>query len=611
MDGVSENGRGLSAMTEAELSLQIGRVRSKLRGIESREESIARAFALVREISARQLGRRHYDVQIRGAKHLLAGRMIEMETGEGKSMTAALAAAVAAMAGEPVHIVTVNDYLAERDARELAPLYSALGLSVGHVVSGLEPADRRAAYHADVTYCSNKELVFDYLRDRISTSGCNRLTLAVQAIESSSSPLNLLQRGLRFAIVDEADSVLIDEARTPLIISEAAPLETVGERHFRAAIQMARGLSLHEDYLLDSSRRQALLTEGGRRRLAQRLSNRDHVLSVERTRSSLVELALAALHLFQQGQDYLVRGEKIEIIDSHTGRIMEGRSWQRGLHQMIETKEGIRVTAPRETRERLSYQRFFLRYERLAGMTGTAEEVADEIWNTYRLPTIKIPPNRPCIRQLRRERTFLLSDEKWNAVVSAVAELHAGGRPILIGTTTVEESEELSRRLGRRGIFHRVLSARQDHDEASVIAEAGAAGQVTVATNMAGRGTDIRLAKGVAEIGGLHVIATARHESRRIDRQLQGRCARQGEPGSTEGFYALDDGLAMRFAPRWQRAIAAWPVWNRLGVHDLMGSAFWSLWQRRAAARHAKMRLELMKSERQRDRSLAFTGTSS
>jgi preprotein translocase subunit SecA len=601
---VELKGRGLNELRRA-----ADRLKAALRREGMRDDLVAASFALVREVAAQTIGMRHFDVQLRGGWILLNGMVAEMETGEGKTLTATLPACTAALAGFPVHVITVNDYLTARDAELTRPVYSALGLSVGVVVHGGDPASRRAAYGCDIAYCTNKELTFDYLRDRIALgSHANRVQLQVERIagnESRSSKLVL--RGLFFAIVDEADSVLVDEARTPLIISGQG--DSGGAREmYEGALGLAERLTPGEHFSLDARERQAHLTDAGREKLEEWAVALPGVWSGRRRREELVGRALAALHLFVRDTHYLVQDDKIQIIDEYTGRVLADRTWELGLHQMIEAKEGCAISDQQTSLARMTYQRFFRRYLHLAGMTGTASEIAGELWSVYRLPVVRVPTNRPVQRKELGERVHASEREKWNAIARRVRELHLQGRPVLVGTRSVGASELLSALLTTHGVSHRLLNARQDKEEAEVVAQAGQRGKVTVATNMAGRGTDIALAKGVVELGGLHVIASELHESRRIDRQLFGRCARQGDPGSFEAIVSAEDDLLRTYlgpAARWvarHRGIAGRQIGQRL-LRRLLRIA-----QQRAEASQARIRRDLLRSDEQLGDVLAFSG---
>ena len=607
---IGGHGEAVGRLTDREL-LQAGRdTGMALRRQGFRDETVARSFALVREAASRRVGMRHFDVQLAGGLVLLDGMVAEMETGEGKTLTATLPACTAALAGIPVHVVTVNDYLAERDATHMGPVYAALGLSVGIIRQGMDPASRRAAYACDVTYCTNKELAFDYLKDRIvmwDRPGPMRLQLE-KLYGADSRSNRLLMRGLRYAIVDEADSVLIDEARTPLIIS-ADPGENPGQDVYRLALDMAAGLAAGDDFSISENDRTVELAQRGKAK-AERFDWGDTRSWTNREqREELVCQALTALHLHERDKHYLVRDGKVQIIDEYTGRVMPDRSWERGLQQLIELKEDCQPTGRKETVARISFQRFFRRYLRLSGMTGTAREVARELWSIYRLRVVTLPTNRPMRRRGLPDRAFATEGDKWAAVVETIGRIHASGRPVLVGTRSVAASERLSALLDGAGLPHRVLNAQQDRQEAEIVAQAGQRGQITVATNMAGRGTDIRLGDGVAALGGLHVLATERSEARRIDRQLFGRCGRQGDPGSFEAFFSLEDELLTMHGPK----ILRWPTAVLIRSPLPLGGQ-WVSWmlmrQAQLAAQrlHARMRRNLLKMDTRMEDALAFSG---
>jgi len=608
---VASHGRSLGALDDAALRA-IGRdlgLRFRREGF--LRDQVAPAFALIREVASRNLGLRHYDVQLIGGWVLLQGQVAEMDTGEGKTLTATLAAATAALAGIPVHIITVNDYLAARDAEWMGPIYRALGLRVGTIVHGMEPRERRAAYAADVTYCTNKEIVFDYLKDRLALgrrSGRIQLTLD-RLVGEAARASRLLLRGLYYGIVDEADSVLIDEARTPLIISgETHPSAAAERAVYETALRLGARLEPGRDYRIEVRERSVHLTEGGQARLSELARDLGQVWSGRVRREELVRQALTATQLFERDRHYLVQNGKVQIIDEYTGRVMEGRSWEHGLHQLIEAKEGCPATQQNAPMARISYQRFFRRYLRLAGMTGTAQEVAGELASVYGLTVVRVPTNRPLDRRDLGDRVYPTAAEKWEAVVSRIAELHRRGRPMLVGTRSVAASEHLSQLLTAHGLPHTVLNARQDKAEAEVIAQAGEPGGITVATNMAGRGTDIRLAPGVAERDGMHVIATERHEARRIDRQLFGRCGRQGDPGSHEAIVSLEDELVTVHAGhfgQWASRLTAQPG---RPVPGWTGRLVFHLAQKTAERNHSRMRHELLKIDERLETALAFSG---
>ncbi len=606
---VREHALDLDRLGENELTARAKDLRRSLYANGLRDELVAQSFAIVREVATRRLGMRHYDVQLYGGWIMLQGMVAEMETGEGKTLAATLSASTAALAGIPVHIVTVNDFLAARDAQWMGPIYHALGLTVGTITEGMDQEQRRAAYSRNITYCTNKQLVFDYLKDRMVLGQDSRpLHLNLEELYSERPRTSkLLLRGLCFAIVDEADSVLVDEARTPLIISNK-PNMVDQEKIYKQAVRIARILQLPRDFQIYPRRREVDLTDLGKAHLARLTRSLGGVWTGMRRREDLVCQALTALHMFELDKHYLIQDGKVQIVDEYTGRIMADRSWERGLHQMVEAKEGCPISGRQETLSRISYQRFFQRYLLLAGMTGTAREVASELWSVYRLKVVSIPTNRPSRRSPVADRMYSTAERKWREVVRCVRELHESGRPVLVGTRSVVASETLGRELSRAGLPHRVLNARQDQQEAEIIAQAGRPGRITVATNMAGRGTDIRLAPGVVALGGLHVLATERHEARRIDRQLFGRCGRQGDPGSFQVILALEDDLLrdlfgdwpQRLLKRWMNPDAPVPAWQ---AKLLVATA-----QRAAEGRHSRLRRDLLKLDENLGDTLAFSG---
>jgi preprotein translocase subunit SecA len=591
--------KSMREMPDAGLRAAADELRGALRREGFTQASVARAFALIREVATRKVGQRHYDVQLIGGWVMLNGAIAEMETGEGKTLTATLAAGTAALAGIPVHVITVNDYLTARDAELMQPVYEMLGLRVGVIVHGKDPAARRAAYAADVTYCTNKELTFDYLRDRIALGRDeSRIQLAIEKLSggtSRASQLNL--RGLFYAIVDEADSVLIDEARTPLVISGAG--DSALEREmYETALELAGLLEQDLHYRINLKDRHLELTDAGRDLLADWAEDLPPLFRGQRRREELVSQALSATRLFLRDTHYLVRDDKVHIIDEFTGRVLADRTWEQGLHQMVEAKERLPLSNQQTSVARMTYQRFFRRYLWLAGMTGTAQEVAGEVWSVYELPVVKVPTNRPCLRRNTGDAVYATEAQKWIAVAHRVKALHQAGRPVLIGTRSVAASEKVSARLHQEGLPHQLLNARQDKQEAEIVAQAGQPGRITVATNMAGRGTDIKLGAGVKELGGLHVIATELHESARIDRQLFGRCARQGDPGSVEAILSLEDELIRAYVGN---AVA-------ISVQEGMRRSLFSVAQMRAERVNAGIRRHLLKYEDQLADTLAFTG---
>lgn len=577
-----------------------------------REELAIQAFALVREVASRTLGQRPYDVQLEAGWALLHGFACEMETGEGKTLTATLPACTAALSGLHVHVVTVNDYLAERDAAEMAAIYRGLGLTVGLVTREHDFAERQHAYSCAVTYCTNKELTFDYLRDRV-TLGADASQLHLQIDDLAGQPqrrASLLLQGLEFAIVDELDSVLIDEAQTPLILSQKDPTSDP-DAVYHHALSIADTLRVGDDYTLDSAHRRVQLTDQGRAlvdRAAQELGPVAGAWQLAAHREERVRQALSARTFYLRDRDYILRDDKVVIVDANTGRAVPDRSWQQGLHQAVEAREGCPLTEELVPMARISYQKFFRRYQRLAGMTGTAHEVRGELQQVYRLETVRIRTHRPSQRKALPPLFFATAQEKWCALAEQVQEIHGCGRPILIGTRSVATSELVAEHLALHGLQVRVLNARQDHAEAEVVAAAGAAGAITVATDMAGRGTDIQISEQVQSRGGLHVISVELHESQRIERQLFGRCGRQGEPGTHQSLVSLEDELierqsgplARKVSAMWGRASRVLPHWIfvRLARHA----------QRVTQAQRRKIRQRLLAQDERTEELLAFAG---
>lgn len=609
VDLAEEHRRSFRSALDSELHMRARAMRGRLRRDGFAPELVGECFALVSEAASRSIGQRHYESQLMAGWSLLQGKLVEMETGEGKTIAATLPACAVALAGYPVHVITVNDYLASRDAEQMGSLYRFLGLSVGVVVQGMPRPERRKAYAQAVTYCTNKELAFDYLRDRVALERrSSRLHLALEKLRGEPAREDdLVLRGLHFGIVDEADSVFIDEARTPLILSSATrPAEE--KEISRRALGFARALIAGEHYGKDLLERSVTLTDAGRAQVGALAAGLEGVWTSKRAREELVTQALSALELFRRDLHYVVSDGKVQIVDESTGRVMPDRSWERGLHQMIEAKEDCELTERRETLARMTYQRLFRRYLRLAGMTGTAKEVSREIKLVYRLDVVRIPLHKPSRRIYRGSRVCVSAADKWRTVADAVERIAVSeGRPVLIGTRSVKASEEISGVLAARGIEHALLNAKQDGAEAEVIAAAGRPGRVTVATNMAGRGTDIRLDPQVAANGGLHVILTEYHESRRIDRQLFGRCARQGDPGSCEAIVSLEDEIFTVCAPlptRFVRRLAG----SGRKIPPMVYFGLRLLAQFSAERRNAYVRVQNLKLDRRLDQVLAFSG---
>ncbi len=607
---VESHGEWAETLTEEKFRVEAGEVGGQLRELGFTDPIVAKCFALIREAATRTVGKRHFPVQLIGGRVMLKGMIAEMETGEGKTLTATLPAAAAALAGIPVHVITVNDYLAGRDSRWMNPIYQLLGLRVGTIVHGMDPSARRAAYGAHVTYCTNKEVAFDYLKDRIVLGReSGRAGLQVERLYEKRPRVDrLLLRGLHFAIVDEADSVLVDEARTPLIISGAEDSDTSEQETCQTALALASTMILDRDFNIESHNRTAKLLPAGLQHIENASVTMGGVWKRRHWREQLITQALSAQHLYLDGKQYLIKDGKIQIIDEYTGRVMADRSWEHGLHQMIEVKEGCTMSRRTQPLARISYQRFFRRYLWLSGMTGTAREVAGELWSTYKLATARIPTNKPSRRQRWPAQIHATEEEKWKAIVNRIAEMHRKGRPVLVGTRSVKASEHLSNLLTERNLPNQLLNARQDVIEAMIIAEAGQPGRITVATNMAGRGTDIILGPKVPELGGLHVIATELHEARRIDRQLFGRCARQGDPGTCEAIISAEDELQKSHSPGIWKVLSRAASLRRQGLPSPLRGFNLRVAQRSAERLHRRMRRDLLKIDEHLDATLAFSG---
>ncbi len=517
----------ISALSDDELKAKTPYFREKLKSGLTPDDILTEAFAVAREASRRTLGMRPFDVQIIGGIVLHEGKIAEMKTGEGKTLAATLPLYLNALEGKGCHVVTVNDYLAHRDAQWMGPIYQFLGLSVGVIIHGLDDDERRAAYACDITYGTNNEFGFDYLRDNM------KFTLD-----------DYVQREFNYAIVDEVDSILIDEARTPLIIS--GPSEESTDKYYKIN-QIIPRLKKETDYSIDEKSRTVVLTEEGVAHVEKLLNVQN--LYEPRNIETLhhVNQALRAHTIFKRDVDYLVKDGQVVIVDEFTGRVMPGRRYSDGLHQALEAKEDVKIERENQTLASITFQNYFRMYKKLAGMTGTADTEAEEFKKIYNLEVLVIPTNMPMIREDHNDLIYKTEQEKINAVIREVKELNKQKRPVLIGTISIEKSEMLSKHLLRSGVKHHVLNAKNHEKEAEIVAQAGQAGMVTISTNMAGRGTDIKLGEGVAELGGLHILGTERHESRRIDNQLRGRSGRQGDKGSSRFYLSLEDDLLRIF----------------------------------------------------------------
>ena len=547
VDKIEAMGPAMEKLSDEELRAKTDEFKTRLSEGETLDDLLVEAYAVVREAATRVLGMRHYRVQLIGGVILHQGRIAEMKTGEGKTLVSTLPAYLNALEGKGVHIVTVNDYLANRDAEWMGEVHRFLGLSVGVILNSMNPDERRAAYQCDITYATNNELGFDYLRDNMAVY-----------------EKQLVQRELNYAIIDEVDSVLIDEARTPLIISGQSGKSTAlyntcdylakrmtkGERKGeinKMTVMMGEEVEETGDFIVNEKEKHVVLTEQGVKKVEEyfHLNNLADADNLEI--QHVMTLALRANYLMFRDKNYVVKDGEVLIVDEFTGRIMPGRRYSDGLHQAIEAKEGVEVKRESRTLATITLQNFFNKYNKTAGMTGTALTEEEEFREIYGLDVIEIPPNKKVIRVDHDDLVFGTHREKINAIVEEIIETHQKGQPVLVGTITIEGSEEISNRLRKEGIPHTVLNAKFHEKEAEIVAHAGERGAVTIATNMAGRGTDIKLGDGVAELGGLKIIGTERHESRRIDNQLRGRAGRQGDPGDTRFFISLEDDLMRLF----------------------------------------------------------------
>ena len=597
--------------TDHRLRVRLQEHRERVRrGGRGAEASLLPALAAVREAAHRQLGLLAFPEQLMGALALHGGCLAEMATGEGKTLTAGIAAVLMAWNGRPCHVITVNDYLVERDAQWLGPLYRFCGIQAGFVTAPLTPEERRKAYGCDITYATSKEVVADFLRDTLRLGQLRQPArrLVQQLLRPASEAQDgLVMRGLHSAIIDEADSILIDEAVTPLIISAPHANESLKEVvQIAQAISQPLEASVH--YSVNRRHREIELTPAGNARLDELCEPLPGFWRAPDRRTELVRQALVAREFYLPGRQYVVVDDKVVIVDEFTGRQMAQRTWRQGLHQAVEAKEGIRLSDPSETIARISFQRYFRFYHRLAGMTGTAREAAVELWQTYGLAVLTIPPHRPNRRKQFPDLILPTAEERWAAVVAEVKSVHARRQPILIGTRSVVASERLAGLLENEGLSFQLLNAVRHHEEATVIAMAGEAGRITIATNMAGRGTDIRLGQGVAELGGLHVIATERHESGRVDRQLFGRNARQGDPGSAQAIVSTEDELLSRHLPSQVLRGIQQAVQNRMPGSQPLASGAMRIAQSLAQRKAENLRVNVARMDTWIEESLSFTG---
>jgi preprotein translocase subunit SecA len=604
-----------SRMSDAELKQYGLRLRGRARGGESLDRVLPEAYGLVCVAAQRTIGLRPFDVQLAAGVVLHHGAFAEVATGEGKTLVAAMPVYLNALTGKGVHLTTVNDYLARRDAEWIGPIYQMLGLTVGVLQMQMEESLRAQAYRCDITYGMASEFGFDFLRDRLKLSTAKGAASpfwapwTIQAAQYTRPMDPRIQREQHhFALVDEGDNIFIDEARTPLIISAPTRPATPEEQVvYHWADRLARPMIRDTHYTLDEKKQKIELTEEGKQ--LARYSNPPvgpHSHAMDKLHEH-IERAIHANHRFRRDQHYMLEGEKVVIIDEFTGRRMPDRHWREGLHQAVEAKENVPVTVAADHAAQITFQRYFRLYKKLAGMSGTAAQNFWELRRVYKLWVVCVPTNRRVIREQMPDRVFPTEDIKFDAVVDDIVRLHKQGRPVLVGTRSVEKSEKLSAKLHAAGIPHDVLNARQHELEAHIVEKAGQPGKVTIATNMAGRGTDIKLTPGVAESGGLHVLGTERHEAKRIDRQLAGRAGRQGDPGSAQFFLSLDDELLEALGPAKQ---------DRLKERGLRGGNIdWQSYrrkflrgQRKMERRHFRQRMDLLHYEKQRQEILKDLG---
>ncbi len=545
VEAVGAHADRLSKLGDADLAAYTPEFRRRLDQGATLEQLLPEAYSVVREVAARRVGMRAFDVQVLGAVVLHEGNIAEMKTGEGKTLVATMPLYLNALTGKGSHLVTVNDYLAKFHSEWMGEVYKALGMTVGLIIHGVETADRHAAYRADITYGTNNEFGFDYLRDNMALH-----------------PDHVVQRKLHYAIVDEVDSILIDEARTPLIIS--GPSVRSADLYYRFARIVPR-LKAEEDYVVDEKAHTVTPTEEGLHHV-ERLIGVDDLYAPESSDlNHYLNQALRAHALYRRDRDYMLKDGEVIIVDQFTGRLMFGRRYSDGLHQAIEAKEGVKIQSEHQTLATITFQNYFRMYQKLAGMTGTALTEAEEFRRIYGLDVVVVPTNEPMIREDYPDVVYRTDNGRTSAVVEEIVDCYGRGQPVLVGTTSIEKSERLSGLLSKRGIPHQVLNAKYHEQEAGIVAQAGRREMVTIATNMAGRGTDIKLGEGVVDLGGLHVIGTERHEARRIDNQLRGRSGRQGDPGSSRFYVSLDDDLMRLFGSE-----SVTGLLDRLGMDDTM-----------------------------------------
>jgi preprotein translocase subunit SecA len=604
-EAANEVSNSAALLSESKLNEKLSEYRSLIR-IGKRGEILLQATGFICEAAFRSVGMRPYVEQIMGALLIQGNYAVQMQTGEGKTITAAIAATLDGWKGFPCHVVTSNDYLAGRDDALMRPIYARCGVSSGHVIAGMPPAERKLAYGCDVTYSTSKELLADFLRDKMH-AGDALYSKKSELLHKLADPGSLdkrVMRGLYTAIIDEADSVLADEATVPLIISV-----TGKSRHLKEAVMtalsLAQTLYAGTDYVVKKKPPDIEFTLKGQKKIEDALKKLPSIWSSYERSEYLIRQALIASNLYLKDVHYVVHEGKIVIVDDKTGRMMEGRSWSGGLHQAIEAKEGIELTDVTESHIQMSFQLFFRLYKHLAGMSGTLQNIANELWSIYGLVRVNLPTHVPKQLTAYKERVYESGDRKWDAVIDAVLSEHGKGKAVLVGTRSIKESEALHLKLNDLGVETTVLNALHHEKEAMIIAQAGKKGKVTIATNMAGRGTDILIDRNVAEAGGLHVIATERHESRRVDMQLFGRTARQGLPGSAQMITSLDDEVISRLCPGWLFVLLKKKMNTEWG--EKIALTLYVIFQQIAERSRSRLRWKILDQDLKLNKMLSFT----
>lgn len=602
---LADNAKQLPGNYCPKLQVALLNTRRSLRSKGLNQHDILSALNIIRIYADKSLKLRPYDEQLYGAWIITQGQLAQMATGEGKSLTSAIAASCIALAGIPVHAITTNEYLAERDALEMTALFKSLAVSCGSVKADMSTVERRNIYARDISYCTNKQIAFDYLRDKLVSGDSNVVLDKLQRFDPNTGPV---LRGLCFAIVDEADSIFIDEACTPLLLSREIEDQQRKET-YQQALSIASALDEKQHFHANIANRTLQLTQSGVEKILQLCEDLDGLWCGQKRAQMLVRQALSALCLFQRNTHYIVRDDKVEIIDTHTGRTMPDRSWEQGLHQMIECKENCPLTGQRETLTRISYQRFFKRYLMLAGMSGTLDDAASELQKVYGLSVSEVPRHKPTQVDRAKESIYANDKEKWRALIEHIKHIHTQKQPILIASNSVENSQYLSKLLTKNGLSHQVLNALQDKNEAEIIAGAGQTAKITVSTNMAGRGTDIKLGPGVQSLGGLHVVCTDRNDSRRVDKQLFGRCGRQGDPGSTVVFLSLNTPLLNSFYPSSVLNLLKKPLLlTTINNRQVLAKSLCWLAQHHKQRQLKTLRANVINQDKQLDTLLAFAG---